>query len=202
MSWLHTLHWHPIIELNIWWRHVIFEMYNNQRKLGQCCSSSLLWQLCIKVSCQSNVLNQTKVLLSKDVWVTAWNVTEVKMEESFKIVIKTLVIKPASQSLKTVSLLLILSELNILHLFSWGEIVARGCSTKRPMLYVECEAHKSKNVLEEFCYCSYDLCNATSSSETFSVSKFVLIWFSIIFFVSFWILWLYLLNSVDTYVAN
>ena len=39
--------------------------------------------------------------------------------------------------------------------------VARGCATKRPMLYVECEAHKSKNVLEEFCYCSYDLCNTS-----------------------------------------
>ena len=76
-----------------------------------------------------------------------------------------------------------------------GERVARGCSTKRPMLYVECEAHKrwgvqscfiscvvlceecednhdhwqyttrSKHVLEEFCYCSYDLCNSAGPSH-------------------------------------
>merc|ERR1712029_794028 len=46
-----------------------------------------------------------------------------------------------------------------------GVRVARGCATKRPMLYVECEAHKSKSVLEEFCYCSYDLCNTSPASR-------------------------------------
>ena len=54
-----------------------------------------------------------------------------------------------------------------------GVRVPRGCATKRPMLYVECEAHKSKNVLEEFCYCSFDLCNQ-SSIKMFSCTLIIL----------------------------
>ena len=46
-----------------------------------------------------------------------------------------------------------------------GVRVARGCATKRPMLYVECEAHKSKNMMEEFCYCSFDLCNSAAAKK-------------------------------------
>ena len=62
-----------------------------------------------------------------------------------------------------------------------GARVARGCATKRPMLYVECEAHKSKNVLEEFCYCSYDLCNTALASRmdrswTIALLSVILVW--------------------------
>ena len=62
-----------------------------------------------------------------------------------------------------------------------GVRVARGCATKRPMLYVECEAHKSKNVLEEFCYCSYDLCNTALASRidrswTIAFLSVILVW--------------------------
>jgi len=64
--------------------------------------------------------------------------------------------------------------------FENGVRVARGCSTKRPMLYVECEQHKSKNVLEEFCYCSYDLCN-TSDGQSHSLSGSVLLIFVIMY---------------------
>ena len=49
------------------------------------------------------------------------------------------------------------------------------------MLYVECEAHKSKNVLEEFCYCSYDLCNTALASRmdrswTIALLSVILVW--------------------------
>ena len=54
-----------------------------------------------------------------------------------------------------------------------GARVARGCATKRPMLYVECEAHKSKSVLEEFCYCSYDLCNTALASRIDRQGKYL-----------------------------
>ena len=101
------------------------------------------------------------------------------MGENSKIVTRMMAIKHASQNMKMVcnfSFILSFSCLiNIFHfLLVWKILpstfsekrVARGCSTKRPMLYVECEAHKSKNVLEEFCYCSYDLCNTDHGYRT------------------------------------
>ena len=50
------------------------------------------------------------------------------------------------------------------NIFDWnciftGEVVARGCATKDPVYYVECENHQSKWRSEEFCYCSYNFCN-------------------------------------------
>ena len=41
-----------------------------------------------------------------------------------------------------------------------GVLVARGCATKRPLFHVECENHQSLEKSEEFCYCSYNLCNS------------------------------------------
>jgi len=56
-----------------------------------------------------------------------------------------------------------------------GVRVARGCATKRPMLYVECEAHKSKNVMEEFCYCSFDLCNTAAANKQSWTALYILL---------------------------
>ena len=41
-----------------------------------------------------------------------------------------------------------------------GLVVARGCATKRPLFHIECENHESLTKSEEFCYCSYNLCNS------------------------------------------
>ena len=41
-----------------------------------------------------------------------------------------------------------------------GEVVGRGCSTKRPLYHVECEDHDSGPGRQElYCYCSFPLCN-------------------------------------------
>ena len=45
-----------------------------------------------------------------------------------------------------------------------GLVVARGCATKAPVFYVECENHQSKRNIEEFCYCSFNFCNSHSNS--------------------------------------
>merc|ERR1719270_1166541 len=42
------------------------------------------------------------------------------------------------------------------------QVVLRGCSSKRKMFHIECESHLSGTRNEQFCYCSYDLCNASS----------------------------------------
>ena len=98
---------------------------------------------------------------------TVFDVMEENPVESFKNVSMMLDIEHASQNLKMVDKM----DKNIftINICSIGGRVARGCATKRPMLYVECEAHKSKSVLEEFCYCSFDLCNGAATNN-FSVS--------------------------------
>jgi hypothetical protein len=49
-------------------------------------------------------------------------------------------------------------------LFSDHEIILRGCSSKRKMFHIECESHLSGTRNEQFCYCSYDLCNEASNA--------------------------------------
>ena len=97
--------------------------------------------------------------LFQKVLVKVCDVIVAKMGANSKIVIRMMDIKHASQNMKMVPIIFSLSSNNFYPNVFSDQRVARGCSTKRPMLYVECEAHKSKNVLEEFCYCSYDLCN-------------------------------------------
>merc|ERR1712179_172315 len=41
-------------------------------------------------------------------------------------------------------------------------VILRGCSSKKKMFHVECENHISGTRNEQFCYCSYDLCNSSS----------------------------------------
>ena len=48
--------------------------------------------------------------------------------------------------------------------FSGKQIVLRGCSSKRKMFHIECESHLSGTRNEQFCYCSYDLCNEASNA--------------------------------------
>jgi len=43
-------------------------------------------------------------------------------------------------------------------------VILRGCSSKRKMFHVECENHLSGARNEQFCCCSYDLCNGGSAS--------------------------------------
>ena len=50
-------------------------------------------------------------------------------------------------------------------LFTEGQVLRRGCSTKMPMFHVECENHISGTRSEKFCYCSYDLCNRHVRTE-------------------------------------
>merc|ERR1740137_273210 len=42
------------------------------------------------------------------------------------------------------------------------KVVLRGCSSKRKMFHIECESHLSGTRNEQFCYCSYDLCNTAT----------------------------------------
>jgi len=44
------------------------------------------------------------------------------------------------------------------------QVVLRGCSSKRKMFHIECESHLSGTRNEQFCYCSYDLCNASTKN--------------------------------------
>jgi len=44
-------------------------------------------------------------------------------------------------------------------------LILRGCSSKRKMFHIECESHMSGTRKEQFCYCSYDLCNEGSSGR-------------------------------------
>merc|ERR1712106_397210 len=44
------------------------------------------------------------------------------------------------------------------------KIVLRGCSSKRKMFHIECESHLSGTRSEQFCYCSYDLCNERNTA--------------------------------------
>ena len=43
--------------------------------------------------------------------------------------------------------------------FSDNVITLRGCSTKRPVYFFECENHMTGLKNEQVCYCSFDLCN-------------------------------------------
>ena len=40
-------------------------------------------------------------------------------------------------------------------------VTMRGCSTKRPVFFVECENHASGVKNEQVCYCSFDFCNGS-----------------------------------------
>merc|ERR1711892_32731 len=40
-------------------------------------------------------------------------------------------------------------------------VTMRGCSTKRPVFFVECENHTSGARNEQVCYCSFDFCNGS-----------------------------------------
>ena len=45
--------------------------------------------------------------------------------------------------------------------FSVGEVIARGCSSKEKMFHEHCETHEMDEVVEKFCYCSFNWCNAS-----------------------------------------
>ena len=50
-----------------------------------------------------------------------------------------------------------------------GEVIGRGCSTKDKIFHVECENHvmgKTDRTSENFCYCSFSLCNKASSGNS------------------------------------
>ena len=44
-------------------------------------------------------------------------------------------------------------------------VTMRGCSTKRPVFFVECENHMSGLIQEQICYCSFDFCNHASRAD-------------------------------------
>jgi len=45
-------------------------------------------------------------------------------------------------------------------------VMLRGCSSRKKMFFVECENHISENRVEEFCFCSYDFCNGSSTKNS------------------------------------
>ena len=67
-----------------------------------------------------------------------------------------------------------------------GVLVARGCSTKRPLFHIECENHKSGTKSEEFCYCSYDLCNSEESTKLDKVISILVFGLLITIIFSLW----------------
>ena len=46
-------------------------------------------------------------------------------------------------------------------LFLVGEVVARGCSSKEKMFREHCEIHEMDDIMERFCYCSFNWCNGS-----------------------------------------
>ena len=46
-------------------------------------------------------------------------------------------------------------------LLSVGEVVARGCSSKEKMFHQQCEVHEMDDIMEKFCYCSFNWCNSS-----------------------------------------
>ena len=75
-------------------------------------------------------------------------------------------------------------DLNNKLTFSDQVITLRGCSTKRPVFFVECESHMSDLNYEQFCYCSFDLCNATVFGCTANVCLCICAFVMIIIIVS------------------
>jgi hypothetical protein len=43
-----------------------------------------------------------------------------------------------------------------------GEVSGRGCASKEKLYYVQCENHEMEGLVEKFCYCSFNLCNAAT----------------------------------------
>eukprot|EP00092_Neocalanus_flemingeri_P052244 GFUD01061005.1.p1 GENE.GFUD01061005.1~~GFUD01061005.1.p1 ORF type:complete len:134 (+),score=14.79 GFUD01061005.1:242-643(+) len=60
------------------------------------------------------------------------------------------------------------------------QVVLRGCSSKRKMFHVECESHLSGTRNEQFCYCSYDLCNNARDYRAGEKSRMFVIIFTIL----------------------
>merc|ERR1740137_89179 len=55
------------------------------------------------------------------------------------------------------------------------KVVLRGCSSKRKMFHIECESHLSGTRNEQFCYCSYDLCNTGADYRAIQKRKLLVI---------------------------
>jgi hypothetical protein len=70
--------------------------------------------------------------------------------------------------------------------FSDQVITSRGCSTKRPVFYFECENHMSGLQIEQFCYCSFDLCNGNNFGCTANFCFCICASLMIIIIVSWW----------------
>ena len=72
----------------------------------------------------------------------------------------------ASQNTATVSKLCLQRKTisDQVFIFSEKEVIFRGCSSKRKMFHIECESHLSGTRNEQFCYCSYDLCNGAANA--------------------------------------
>jgi len=60
-------------------------------------------------------------------------------------------------------------------------VMLRGCSSRKKMFFVECENHISENRVEEFCFCSYDFCNGSSTKNSPPSHPSLLAFLSIIF---------------------
>jgi hypothetical protein len=68
--------------------------------------------------------------------------------------------------------------------FSVGEPIARGCSSKEKMFHEHCETHEMDEVVEKFCYCSFNWCNASNHIT-----------------VNYWMSIIHLINSCDFFQA-
>eukprot|EP00090_Calanus_glacialis_P007232 TRINITY_DN15683_c0_g1_i1.p1 TRINITY_DN15683_c0_g1~~TRINITY_DN15683_c0_g1_i1.p1 ORF type:complete len:121 (+),score=25.29 TRINITY_DN15683_c0_g1_i1:191-553(+) len=59
----------------------------------------------------------------------------------------------------------------------FGEVIARGCSSKEKMFHEHCETHEMDEVVEKFCYCSFNWCNASLNIKAVSFPSSVVLLF-------------------------
>merc|ERR1719348_2282901 len=61
-----------------------------------------------------------------------------------------------------------------------GQMAGRGCSSKEKLYREHCEVHEMDGLIEKFCYCSFNLCNATANQKS---NKNVLLMFMVFLFL-------------------
>merc|ERR1711973_16659 len=57
----------------------------------------------------------------------------------------------------------------------FGEPVSRGCASKEKMFHEQCEVHEMDDIVEKFCYCSFNWCNSALNLKAVSCHHYLLV---------------------------